>query len=65
LESTNNCLHDLDNAIRKGRASYACPMCGADVSLSYFLYMEALAEEEEFLSKPLKNFRVRKFKAQD
>lgn len=62
---TNKCEHDLDGAIRKGRASYSCPLCGADVSLAWFLYQEALYQEEEFLTKPLKQFRTRKFKEQD
>jgi len=34
--------HDLDNVIRKGRATWHCAKCGADVSLAYLLYQTAL-----------------------
>lgn len=33
--------HDLEHAVRKGRAHWACPNCGADVSLAYVLWCAA------------------------
>lgn len=42
-----DCDFDITTAIRKGRAYYVCPKCGADVSLYYFIMMEAILEEEK------------------
>lgn len=35
-----NC--DMDNPVKKGRATWCCPDCGRDYSLEYVLYQEAL-----------------------
>jgi len=43
------CHHDYTNPIRKGRASYACPKCGADISLALFLMWTA---EHEGVTMP-------------
>lgn len=46
------CNHDYKNAIRKGRAQYECPLCGADISFAWFLWMEAtLAERDSWLNQ--------------
>lgn len=44
---TQKCNHDIANAIRKGRATWVCPLCGADISLLYVLYMRAFEKEEK------------------
>lgn len=35
------CEHDYENPIRKGRAHYVCPKCGADISLELAMIYEA------------------------
>jgi hypothetical protein len=41
------CNHDLENAVPNGRAYWLCPLCGADVSLIYVLYAEAVMRSED------------------
>jgi len=35
------CEHDYENPVRKGRAHYECPKCGADITLDLMFIMEA------------------------
>lgn len=35
------CPHDYDNPIRKGRADYACRLCGKDITLELVMMYEA------------------------
>ncbi len=35
----SHCQHDYENPVRIGRANYACPKCGADISLELFFMM--------------------------
>lgn len=37
---SEDCTHDYENPIRKGRAYYVCPDCGADISLQVILMYE-------------------------
>ena len=39
--------HDLDNAVKVGRAHWICPNCRKDISLAYVLYCAALEHEME------------------
>lgn len=39
--------HDLENAVRAGRAKWLCPKCNADVSLAYVMWCAA----EEWVRK--------------
>ena len=39
--------HDLDNAVKVGRAKWVCPKCGKDISLAYVFYCAALEYEQE------------------
>lgn len=48
---TDTCKHDYQNAIRRGGAWYICPKCGADISLSYVMYMEAVQTVESLGGK--------------
>ena len=34
------CSHDYENYVRKGRARYHCPKCGADISMEVVLIAE-------------------------
>ena len=43
------CFKNLNKAIRKGRANYACPICGGDVSLAFFYYCEAIKSSAKTL----------------
>jgi hypothetical protein len=43
---THDCFDHLDEAVRKGRAKYTCPICGADVSLAWYLYQVRLDKFE-------------------
>lgn len=43
----HDCFNHLDEAVRVGRAKYACAICGKDVSLAWYLYMMAVHELEE------------------
>jgi hypothetical protein len=45
------CLHDYEHPIRKGRATYHCPKCDADISLIVILIAAADWEAEE-INKP-------------
>lgn len=45
VKMKNCCNENIDNAVRKGRANYACPVCGGDVSLVWFLYQEAIMNQ--------------------
>ena len=36
-----DCKHDYENAIRKGRCHYHCPICDKDISLETILVAEA------------------------
>ena len=38
--------HDLENAVKHGRAKWCCPRCGADVSLAYLFYAMAVERED-------------------
>ena len=38
------CEHDYEHPRRIGRASYLCPLCGTDISMTLFFI--AMAEEE-------------------
>lgn len=41
------CEHKrIEDAVRVGRAKWLCPDCNADISLVYFLYMQAVLKEE-------------------
>jgi hypothetical protein len=40
----HDCFNHLDKAVRKGRAKYECPVCGADMSLAWVLYQQAIME---------------------
>ena len=46
LDSQVRCQHDFDKPIRKGRAWYACPKCGKDISLEYVFWIEAVQRIE-------------------
>lgn len=41
-----SCAHDLERPVRLGRASYACRLCGNDISLELVFLWEALTESE-------------------
>jgi hypothetical protein len=43
----HDCGDHLDTVIRKGRARYACSVCGADVSLMWFFWMEATSSDTQ------------------
>jgi hypothetical protein len=43
----HDCFDHLDKAVRVGRAKYACPICGADVSLAWVLYQQAIMEADD------------------
>jgi hypothetical protein len=45
----HDCFDHLDKAVRVGRAKYACPICGADVSLAWVLYQQAIMEAADDL----------------
>jgi len=38
------CFENIKKAIRKGRASYVCSVCGDDVSLLWFIFQESLTK---------------------
>ena len=38
------CSHDFENCVRKGRARYHCPKCGADISFELVLIAEIDSE---------------------
>ena len=40
LDGRVSCQHDFDKPIRKGRARYACPKCGQDISLELVMVWE-------------------------
>lgn len=40
-----DCPHDYDNPIRKGRAHFVCRKCGEDISLTVILLYEAEQNE--------------------
>lgn len=42
----SECAHDYDNAIRKGRAHYVCPLCETDISFVYILIGIAELDKE-------------------
>lgn len=42
-----DCEFDILTAKHVGRAHWVCPVCGADVSLYYFLAYKAKVESEE------------------
>jgi hypothetical protein len=46
---THDCFDHLDKAVRKGRAKYECPIRGADVSLAWVLYQQAIMEAADDL----------------
>lgn len=43
----NDCNHDLEHPIHKGRAHYVCPKCGEDITLILVLIQEATEQENE------------------
>lgn len=43
----NGCSHDYVNAVRIGRFTFACPNCGADISLEIALWKEAMQAEQK------------------
>ena len=49
------CKHDYDNPVRKGRANLRCPKCDKDITLELVLIHEAIAtplpKEEEYGEK--------------
>jgi hypothetical protein len=44
---THDCFDHLDKAVRKGRAHYECIICGADVSLAWVLYQQAIMKADD------------------
>ena len=38
------CNHDYENAVRKGRARYVCPICGDDISTVVLMIEEAVCK---------------------
>lgn len=37
-----DCSNYIDKAVRVGRAHYLCPICGKDVSMTWYLHQLAL-----------------------
>lgn len=44
-EAKEECRHDYDNALRKGRAFWICPDCGGDITMDLVLIREIEDEE--------------------
>jgi hypothetical protein len=49
----DNCFDFLDKAVRKGRAFYVCSVCGEDVSIAWFYYMQAILDLENPTKKDI------------
>lgn len=45
FKKEHKCHEHVDTAIRKSRVKYLCSVCGADVSLMYFLYQDAMLRD--------------------
>lgn len=41
------CAEALEHPVRLGRARYACPVCGRDVSLAVCLLAQAMDESDD------------------
>ena len=50
-----DCPHDYDTPIRRGRCSYECRLCGADISMQVILIgvMELDENERKVAKKPI------------
>lgn len=44
--SQHKCINVIDKAEKKGRAKWVCCECGADVSLMFVLYWQAVNDSE-------------------
>lgn len=41
----SDCQHDIPNAIHVEHCKWICPKCKADISIAYFLYIQAMNGE--------------------